>query len=326
MADRRPKAPLLRRWLTARGRSLEITKSGWLFLLLTLAVGFVAINSGSNLLHAVFGAQMALVIGSGLLSERMVRRSQALRMPGSELHAGTPGALRVELRNVDRRSDVFSISVEDDDLARGAGACRPVYSVRVPAGTTTTHHTTVTLPRRGWARLPPAVIATRFPFGLFVKRRMLPASPNVLVYPRLHEVSLTHDTGGMHQLTQDGALEESGRPGRAGEFFCLREYREGDELRWIHWPAFARRGRPIVREHEAEREHEVVLRLPVGRTGTESFEREVEDVASLAIELLARGQIAVGLAYGDDLKIDPGMGSDQRRRVLEFLALVGETS
>ena len=86
------KQSLLRRMLTARGRSLDITRAGWLFIVLTLAVGFAAINSGSNLLHAIFGAQMALIIGSGVLSERTVRRAEALRLPARVAWCTTIGS------------------------------------------------------------------------------------------------------------------------------------------------------------------------------------------------------------------------------------------
>lgn len=52
---RAAKAKLLsaiHRRLRANGRSLEITKSGWFLIFLTLLVGAVAINSGANLLHS----------------------------------------------------------------------------------------------------------------------------------------------------------------------------------------------------------------------------------------------------------------------------------
>ena len=87
-----------RRWLSARGRRLEITRSGWLFILLTLAVGFAAINSGANLLHALFGAQMALIVGSGVLSESTLRRVHVRRTLAGSLHAQEPGPVVVELR------------------------------------------------------------------------------------------------------------------------------------------------------------------------------------------------------------------------------------
>src|SRR5262245_24465994 len=110
--QRGKKIPLIRRMLTARGRSLEITKAGWLFIVLTLAVGFAAINSGANLLHVLFGCQIGLILASGVLSENMVQRARVQRRATSALHAGSRGALAIELRNHSPRGDMISVSVE----------------------------------------------------------------------------------------------------------------------------------------------------------------------------------------------------------------------
>jgi uncharacterized protein (DUF58 family) len=318
-SPRKRKPSLLRRILSARGRSLEITRAGWLFILLTLAVGFAAINSGSNLLHAVFGAQMALIVGSGLLSEATVRRASARRVAPDTLHAASPTPVAVELRNLDPRADLLSISVEDDDRMDTGGTCAPVFSVRVPAGGTAALHTTLTMPRRGRWQLPPAVVATRFPFGLFVKRRELPTPPVVLVVPRVRHVA--PDAG---RSTRPGQAEVAGRAARVGEFFGLRDYRDGDDARRIHWGASAKNQRPVVREHEAYGDTEIMLDLAAGKTGTAAFERAVEDIASLAVANLQLRGIAVGLRYAGVVAIEPGSGAAHRRRLLEFLALVGE--
>lgn len=313
-------ASLLRRALTARGRSLEITRAGWLFIGLTLAVGFAAINSGSNLLHAIFGAQMALIIGSGMLSESTVRRASARRVAASTVHAGTPTPMAVELENLGKRAELLSVSVEDDDRSEEPSQCAPVFAVRVPPGGSMTLHTTVTMPQRGRHRLPRAVVATRFPFGLFVKRRDLAQPPQVVVYPRIHHVAARPG-----ESAQAGQGEASGKAARIGEFLGMREYRDGDDPRRIYWPAYARLRRPVVREHEAQGDTEVVLDLPAGTTGNEAFESEVERIASLAVANLQAPGVAVGLRYGGVIALEPAAGAAQRRRLLEFLALVGET-
>jgi uncharacterized protein (DUF58 family) len=40
--------------------------------------------------------------------------------------------------------------------------------------------------------------------------------------------------------------------GDAQEFFALRDYRQGDPLRHIHWRSWARRGEPIVKQYQDE--------------------------------------------------------------------------
>jgi uncharacterized protein (DUF58 family) len=313
------KVPLIRRMLTARGRSLEITKAGWLFIVLTLAVGFAAINSGANLLHVLFGCQIGLILASGVLSENMVQRARVSRRATSALHAGSRGALAIELRNHSPRGDMISVSVEDDDREQVEDHCEPVFAVAVPGGSAATLHTTVTMQRRGLQPLPKAVVATRFPFGLFVKRMDLLTDERVLVYPRVFPI----DPDAL-PFARTGEGEALGARSRAGEFHGLAEYRPGEELRRIHWPATARLGRPVVQEFEARGEAELMLELGPGRTGDEAFERAVERVASEALALLRAGRVAIGLRHGDERAIEPGVGPAHERRLLEFLALVGD--
>ncbi len=314
----RKKRPLLRRWLSARGRRLEITRSGWLFIVLTLAVGFAAINSGANLLHALFGAQMALILGSGVLSEATLHRVKVRRVLRGPLHAGEPGSAHVLLRNADARRDVLAVSVEDDDEAEDPGHGDPVFAVRIPAGDSVELPTRVTMPQRGLHRLPRIVVATRFPFGLFVKRRELPVEDAVRVYPR--RVPAPPEPP---PAATGGTTTATGRRSRAGEFHGLRPYRDGDELRRLHWPATARLGQPVVREHEAGAEPRVQLRLAPGRGGDPSFESEVEQLAARAALLLVRDHAEIELYYGDTSAVPPGSGPAQQRRVLDFLAEVG---
>ncbi len=316
----RSKIPLARRLLTARGRNLEITKAGWLFIVLTLAVGFAAINSGSNLLHAVFGAQIGMIIASGVLSEAMVRRSLVRRTIESTVHAGSPAALRIELRNTADRGELLAVSVEDDDRQTGGGSTHPVFSLALAAGKSTRLGSQIVMPRRGRRRLPPAVVATRFPFGLFIKRRELPRGPEVLVYPAVHPVDL-----GTSDFVRVGEGETAaGTKTRAGEFFGLREYRDGDDMHRIHWPATARVGRTVISDFESHGVSEFWVQLEPGVSGSAGFERRVEDAASLAVAMLRQAQRAVGLRYAGEVVLAPGVGPDQEAKILGFLAVAGE--
>lgn len=307
-----------RRWLSARGRRLEITRSGWLFLLLTLAVGFAAMNSGANLLHAIFGAQMTLILASGVLSEATLRRVAVRRVLRGPLHAGEAGPAEVELRNLDPRRDVLAVSVEDDDEHDGPGRCDPVFAVRIEPGGTLTLPTRVLMPTRGRHAMPRAVVATRFPFGLFVKRRELPVDADVLVYPR--RVPAPASAPARARPSGSGG---TGRRARSGEYFGLRDYRDGDEPRRLHWPATARLGQPVVREDEAGAHERVRLVLRPGTTGEPAFEAEVERVAAQASARLHRDGVRLELCMGDRVLVPAGTGPAQRRRVLEALAEVG---
>ncbi|MBK9998607.1 MAG: hypothetical protein IPO99_16120 [Nitrospira sp.] len=63
---------LLRRLF--RDRTIRVTTEGIRFLLLTLAVGIAAVNTGNNLFYLLLAMMLSLVVLSGLLSEQCVRR------------------------------------------------------------------------------------------------------------------------------------------------------------------------------------------------------------------------------------------------------------
>jgi len=121
--------------------------------------------------------------------------------------------------------------------------------------------------------------------------------------------------------------------GPGTEFFCLREYTPGDELRRINWKCTARRDQLMVNEYQMERSGDVVIvvdartNLPREGDRNELVDHEVEAAASLASYLLKErnrvGLLILGetmetakLAYGKRqfyrivdklLKVQPGM-------------------
>src|SRR3990172_1988785 len=59
-------------------RSVKVTSVGIRYLLLCLAVGLAAVNTGNNLLYLLFAMMLSLILVSGILSERTLRSLSAL--------------------------------------------------------------------------------------------------------------------------------------------------------------------------------------------------------------------------------------------------------
>jgi len=96
-------------------------------------------------------------------------------------------------------------------------------------------------------------------------------------------------------------LRRAPRRGHGLEFKELRDYREGDALRLVDWKATARRGRPITREYEDQRDQQILLVLDCGmrlraHDGPLShFDHVLNAALRLAAVALAQGD-AVGCA------------------------------
>ncbi|HZN92979.1 MAG TPA: DUF58 domain-containing protein, partial [Myxococcales bacterium] len=68
-----------RRWLRPP-RTLKTTRTGRTYLVLTLGVGFGALNTGNNLLYLLLGLLLSMIVLSGVLSERALRDLQVRRV------------------------------------------------------------------------------------------------------------------------------------------------------------------------------------------------------------------------------------------------------
>jgi uncharacterized protein (DUF58 family) len=329
-------------------RRFPPTREGWWFLLLTLVVGAAAVNAGVNLLFLVFGMMIFLILASGVLSELCLRGLEVTRRPPSTVHAGSPYLMGIAVRNQKRRLPTFSLEVED--LVAEKPVDRRCYYLKLPAGRVQETAYRNTLGRRGYHQLTGFRLSTRFPFGLIRKSRDVDAPMRLLVYPALVAVP-DHLISG--QRAEEGRRQMRS-PSRRGDFYGLREFREGDDPRDIHWRASARRGRLFLRESEDESSRTVTIVLEDDdRTSSRAkpdagaekvtselptpaakamepaanvmepaaaFEAAVSLAASLAVQLLRRGY-HVGLSAGG-AHLAPAGGPGAAGKMLEVLALV----
>jgi uncharacterized protein (DUF58 family) len=296
-------------------RRLPPTREGWWFLAATVLIGLGAVNAGLNLLFAVWGMMLFLIIGSGVLSELALRRLEVRRALPPAIHAGTPYLMGIRLTNHKRRLPSFSVEVED--LMGGRPIEKRCYFLKLPAGRTQETAYRHTITRRGRHRLSGLRLSTKFPFGLIQKSRDVTDPAEVIVYPALVPVPPPLLRG----LPVRHAGNRQKWRSRHGDFFGLRDFRPGDDPRDIHWRTTARRGVPFVRENEDDEGIEATVVLDNTAGGSpEAFETAVSQAASFALELLRRGFRVQLVLRGATLAADTGPA--QATRILRALALV----
>lgn len=146
--------------------------------------------------------------------------------------------------------------------------------------------------QRGRYQIGPLLVRSRDAFNLVKFDRQFTATAEVLVTPRIHLL------GAMGNVLGGGASGEA-RPQRLGAFgsddVLIREYRQGDDRRRIHWRSTARRGELMVRREEQSWDPSVTIILDSravahGGPGRESsFEYAVSGAASIALHFLGNG-------------------------------------
>ncbi|MEM9493139.1 MAG: DUF58 domain-containing protein, partial [Myxococcota bacterium] len=127
------------------------------------------------------------------------------------------------------------------------------YFLKVPPGRTQRTSYRHTFSRRGMYRFTGFRVGTKFPFALFHKSRDVSEPDEVLVFPNVYPVPPPAP-----RARNPGGTVAT-KIGRRGEFFGLREYREGDDRRDIHWRTSARTGRLLVREYEEESQKQATI-------------------------------------------------------------------
>jgi uncharacterized protein (DUF58 family) len=170
------------------------------------------------------------------------------------------------------------------------------------------------------------VIASRTdPLGLFCTARVRQPDRVALVYPRFYEVDeFPVPVGRRHQ---PGGIPLASSVGDSIEFVGTREYRPGDPLRRIHWRSFARRGKPVVKEHQEEYFSRIALVLdtflpkrPRPRERAR-FEAAISTLASVAEHFSRSEEVVDILAAGPDLyEVSTGRSLGYLDNVLDVLA------
>ena len=241
-----------------------ITLEGWVYigLLVFLLVG--ALARQINLLIVLYG----LMTGPLVLSWRMVRAT----LQGLELRRHMPDrvrageAFRVVLEIVvpRRRWGGWSLRAQDRLVQGAETLARPqLYFPYIAGGSSRSLSYQLRCERRGRYRLGPVRVMSRFPCGLLRASLSLGKVEELLVTPRLGQLSpqwkrllRARHVGAGGGQPRRGTLE--------GDFYGLREWRSDDSRRWIHWRTSARRQTLVVRQFEQAQQHEVVLFVDLG--------------------------------------------------------------
>jgi len=284
------------------------TKEGLTFIALSLFVGFAAINTGNNLLYLTFGIMMSFVAASGILSMINLSRIEVKLLPHGDVFALTPATLRFSLVNGKTFIPSYSLNIEIDEKT----SFIPYLPPKVESTASLKH----LFSERGWNKVPEARLSTRFPFGFFRKWIKIDlGEDDVLVFPKIDPIDPGDET-----FREGPGEAESERTGFGYDLRSIKEFRQGDNPRLIHWKMTAKTGRLMVREMEDEEIRGAVIEFHPERDNTR-LEHQISRIASLFVELLKRG-FEVELRT-PDVTFSSSRNGRSPKPVLRYLALFG---
>lgn len=180
----------------------------------------------------------------------------------------------------------------EESVPRALGE-RPRFAVHTLSGSwIRTVRYTLTGNARGRYEVGPMLVRACDPFGTARADHRFSSSSQVMVTPKVYALGAIGSTSGPTR-SGEATPEQVGSQGQ--DDVLIREYRQGDDLRRVHWRSTAHLGDLMVRREEQSWDPAVSVLLDsrgdrhAGAGAESSFEWAVSAAASICTHMLDRG-------------------------------------
>jgi uncharacterized protein (DUF58 family) len=289
-----------------------------------LAAGAVAMTIAGRVLgiaelFALAAGIVALIVGAlAYVHVTKVSLDADRELHPLRVHAGSPSRVELTVRNLGRRrSPVLAVRDPFDGGRRWArfllSPLEPGEAARAAYRLPTDH--------RGVFDLGPLEVNLNDPFGV-AGVKLLAAPPTQLtVFPRVDVIQPLPQTLGHDPHATTNHPTAIGRGGE--DFYALRPYEQGDDLRRVHWPTSAKTGELMIRQDEMPWQGRATVILDVRRnvhTGP-SLELAVSAAASI-VSAAWRQRSLIRLVATDGIDSGFSAGTAHVEAMLEHLAVI----
>lgn len=304
-----------RRTAVRAGPRTQITFEGTIFSWFSALFSLAALLLGENLVLLMGCTAFCCGQAARLFARRNLLGLQVARGLPRRGRVGTAVPVTYELSGDAGRA---AVGVEVEDRV-GHGA-RPVTQqiafAGLERGATVRASAELAFVRRGRHVLGDLSLRSRYPLGLFMASQQVPATSQILVRPREGRptAALRSWLGGSSRAQVRPSLTARGDD----VFHGVREFREGDDPRRIHWRTTARSQTLAVTEWRREQGRDLVVLLGrahgAGYGTLRTFESTVSAVATIWRAAHAAGvsaSLELGSAHegvrGGPQRLGPGL-------------------
>jgi uncharacterized protein (DUF58 family) len=294
-----------------------LTRQGWSVVL--LALGLIAAGRILSVfeLSALGVAAGILVLGSAVwvASRRMNVRVNRQLQP-SKVQVGATSSVTASVTNTGHRKSPVMYLLDQVGTEQSAVRCE---IMPIPTGDNVRIVYRIPTSQRGIIAIGPMTLSVRDPFGIAAVKSPIFGVSELTVLPRIDRIQPPPSTLGHDP---HGGLENPDALGRVGdEFYAMRPYEVGDDLRRVHWPSSAKRDIMMVRQDEQpwQGRSTVLLDVRHGKQVDEAFESCVSAAASVISAAFERGDL-VRLTTTDGGDSGFGTGHAHMDAILEYLA------
>jgi uncharacterized protein (DUF58 family) len=177
--------------------------------------------------------------------------------------------------------------------------------------------------RRGFTKFGTTAVLHPDLLGLNYGVKRFKNPERLLILPERYKISESFELPGGNNALPCGT-NASWSTGNSDEFVSLRDYREGDSAKKIHWPSSMKRQKPVVREYQDEYFLRQSLILDISTNNLTLAEESVSVATSFLFKMTEKNA-SVNLLYcGENPTTISGDGTEGRQ--LEALATIQPNS
>ena len=336
----------------------------WMALLFSAALG---IDTKATMLHQLFMFLVSLFLVS--LTYLAVRRfhTQALkvhRQLPSWVTVGVSFQYHLSIQNNENRS-LYHIQIREDIQSpepsfqafvqaqepdehtrnrfdRDIGYTRYIWLQQQQRGLDSKYHDIASISpqenihismqakaiRRGIIYFNDIVCRQTDPLGLLFQQHRTHINDQLLALPRRYRLPVNISMMGTHPNQQGNTLLRP-NSGNSDEFHTLREYQRSDSPRHIHWPSWAKKNQPMVKQFQDEQATQQALILDhfscdMVKKHPQILEEAISVAASFSAPLNSELSLVdlVLLGSGDSHQTQIGRCLTHAEQMLESLATV----
>ncbi|MGZ4591858.1 MAG: DUF58 domain-containing protein, partial [Actinomycetes bacterium] len=312
------------RGLTTRGRS---------FLAAGVAVFAAAVALAQQDLMRVAVLLISLpLVSAWVVARTRYRLSSTRRLSAARTPAGQESAVTLRLDNISRLPT--GLLLVEDRVPYVLGS-RPRFVLdRIePRGRSEVTYV-VRSDVRGRYQLGPLSIRLTDPFGMCELHRSFSARDTLVVTPQVEQLPAAQLAG---EWAGSGESRARAVASSGEDDAGTREYRQGDDLRRVHWRSTARLGQLMVRREEQPWQSRCTILLDsralahAGEGPASSFEWAVSAAASMGVHLVRSGYHVrlltdTGAHVSSDGRDATSVGNDFEGALLDALAVMSTSA
>lgn len=343
----------------AGSRRCKVTPEGWAYIVIVCFIAVGAILRNVNLLILATGMLLAPLLFNWRTCMANLRSLTAKRVVPERVHAHLPISITWTCHNTGGRLTAHNLMLHDRLEKETQDKEEPGFFRRMFRGIRNKLKSTFQtkslseeyahvcfksvsklapgvvsyrclFPGRGKYDLGPAELKTSFPFGLVAciiplkeTHTVFVAPPLGLLHPTWERRVNSMETGGQSQMRRRGLEHE--------EFYAMRKWRSGDNLKHIHWRSTARLGFPMVKQFDQPNDRDFALLLDL-HSDDEITRTQCETILSFAATALSQissevqGQLAVAICGKENHLVAGRQNRKTQNDVMHHLAVADPVS